>query len=559
MSAYPDNLLYYLKSMQGYSRNNVKVLPLTSTTVDSGQPMQFRLPTNSLIDLSTWTLHGTRKLENTNKTGGGRCMFGKDTASMIRSLQIQIGGQTIQNLDNYNVVWQALKDQTMSPAAEECMGYLEGAYKNVKIPSNTDDSKAAPFIIRNWLGFFQASPSILDTSLTGEIVITITWDQDRRNWAVGNSDAANCTFKCENLFSTVDLISIQDGVYEQVARQALESGMMLEIPVPSYYKFDSFNESNNYTTRFTIGCQSLDAAMILQRLSKRGFDDPVLHDFANTGNPAVTVTNNSSKLDGTQITDNVKLNIAKLIAGVTVTSVDGSGNGTLAAVPSHSFINLTTDVGGAIPDLDVDLHAKGDAIMGSAHKHIQSGLQFNGSAASDEPGNGWYFEVNGAHVPSHRVRRSDTLHYNKIAFGVHGTDHGNLMATALSIRDDNATHLSAHNNEELEEVMSTQFIPVMRFNHASSDKRLLSGIDCRSNPVQLSFTANASHVGSDELLQPSEAGRPCLKHTAAYETAATSSATNKKATLASGLDVMVVALCTSTLMLGAGQQLSFSA
>ena len=551
MASYPDNLLYYLKSMQGYSRNNVKILPLTQTAgVRQGDTMQFRLPTNSLIDLSTWTLHGHRKLTYPTGASGHLAMFGKDTASMVRGLQIQIGGQTIQNLDAYNVVWQALKDQTMSPAAEKCLGYLEGAYVNLKGGAGVNDikvqkaqdSEKAPFIIRNWLGFFQASPSILDTALTGEIVVTIAFDPDRRNWAAGNASAAQCGFELEELYSTVDLISIQDGVYEMVARQALESGMMLEIPVPSYYKFESNNNNQSYTTRFTIGCQSLDAAMVLQRLTSRAFEDPLLHKNAHTGDLTVAVTQSTAA--GVAIDESKIANVTAQLTPTQVANASGSGAANQTLAVSFASTSFPAD------SIAVTQPAyTGNGSLGIRHKRVQSGLQFNGSAATDAVGNGWYFEVNGAHVPSHRVRRSDTLHYNKIAFGVHGTDHGNLMSLALANRlDDDGDNNKAHAGPDLEEVFSTQFIPVMRFNHASSDKRLLSGIDCRSNPVQLSFTAVGAGTGgtSSDFFNND---KPRKKQATVFS----------GSELGSDIDTMVVALCTSTLMLGAGQQLSFSA
>ena len=81
-------------------------------------------------------------------------------------------------------------------------------------------------------------------------------------------------------------------------------------------------------------------------------------------------------------------------------------------------------------------------------------------------------------------------------------------------------------------ILENQWIPVVRFNHAASDKRLLSGIDARSNPVQIAYNGNSGGV-------------QIVDGSTGY-------------TL-NNLTVSVVALCTSTLMVGAGQQLSFSA
>lgn len=454
MSMYPDNLLYFVKKLSGYSRNNVKVLPLTSTTSGNGQVVQFRLPTNSLIDLSTWCMHGRLEVEGDS---ANKAAFGRDTASMIRNVQIQVGGQTIQNLNQYNLVWQALKQLTMNPTTSTNNGFLE---LDAPVVTPTADQKpdnggGVPFVIRNWLGFFQASPSIIDTSLLGEIVISLTIESDRHMYAVEDSSNTAVTLTLKQLFGSIDLISIQDGVYDMVAQQALASGLMLEIPVPNYFTFQGSSTSGSaHSQRFTIGCQSLDAAMVLQRKK--------------------------------------------------ITSGAGS-----SAPPTRGYA-------------------------------IQKGLNFHGMDCSTDDGSGWYFEVNGAQVPNHRIPRDYTFTYAKLAFGIHGADHSNLLGHLPAASTNNSVGglsrsggtKSGYVSGELAGLQETQWIPVVRFNHAASDKRLLSGIDARSNPVQIAY--NGSSGGKQ------------IRDGAASDVTA-------------NLDVSVVALCTSTLMVGAGQQLSFSA
>lgn len=488
MSMYPDNLLYFVKKLSGYSRNNVKVLPLTSTTSGNGQVVQFRLPTNSLIDLSTWCVHGRMAVEGDS---ANKAAFGRDTASMIRNVQIQVGGQTIQNLNQYNLVWQALKQLTMSPQTSNNSSYLE--FDSPPLVPSADQKPGTgdgvPFVIRQWLGFFQASPSIIDTSLLGEIVVSLTIETDRFLYSVADSSNVAVTLTLKQLFGSIDLISIQDGVYDMVAQQALASGLMLEIPVPNYFTFQGASTTGSaHSQRFTIGCQSLDAAMILQRKS-------------------------------------------------------GLTTGADSAPTANGYV-------------------------------IQKGLRFSGEDCASEAGSGWYFEVNGAQVPSHRVSRDDTFHYQKVAFGVHGADHANLIgyannadsvvAASAGITGENASAgvaisiTEAQLNSGLvktksnalcnirraadtasglvtvdaDAILENQWIPVVRFNHAASDKRLLSGIDARSNPVQIAYNGSA---GGNKLVDGN-----------AY-------------TAVTNMAVSVVALCTSTLMVGAGQQLSFSA
>lgn len=562
MTSYPDNLLYYVKKMQGYSRNNVKVLPLTTTKAKFGDTITFRLPTNALIDLSSWVLHGD--LNVVGKSINAPVRFGRDSASMIRSMQVQIGGQTIQNLDHYNVVWQALKQLTQSEAASSCNKYLEwdqdflpanrgnfkdgahnhdqttaegvgvlapggrrGYHTGVNHQKTSDDrSNTAPFICKNWLGFLASSPSILDTSLTGEIVISLTLETDPANFAHGASqgtqdgskvdtskfggdgagtkpefDASNSFV--ENLFSTLDIINIADGVYEMVARQALDSGMLIEVPVPNYYTFMDSSPGFTFTTRFSIGCQSLDAAMCLLRRSDFTGDAGLNYKQGTPGG-ANTLTNWDDDLK----------NVYRQ------TYVGAYHSSTAGRTAEEAFKK--------------DAAFDDKVVFGLPYYAIQKGLRFNGLPSQEARNDGWQWEINGAFVPAHRVNRQDTLYYQKHAFGIQGADHGCLTGGKSGIRPSNRSSVFDRNDML---VLDRHYIPVVRFSHGASDKRMLSGIDARSNPVQLAFNS---------------------RHSLTF-TGPTSGAQSGQYDKDVSVRVMVVALCTSTLMIGAGQQLSFAA
>ena len=428
MSMYPENLLYMIKKMQGYSRNNCKILPLTSTTSQNGGVVQVRLPTNSLISLESFALHGNMTVTGATKAA----TFARHSSSLIRSMQVQVGGQTVQHLNNYGTVWSALQQSTQGVNASSSNKLLEFDAPVVAITKSM--TTPTPFIVKDMLGFFQASPSIIDTSLLGEIVISFTIESDPLKYSFNETGCTGVSLALSNLFCSLDIISIQDGVYDMVAQQALQSGLQLEIPIPSYYTFQHAAASDDYNTQFTIGCQSLDACMVLQTLSGQGF----------------------------------------------------ANNSTISA--ANGLV-------------------------------VQRGLAFDGASACVTDGDGWYFQVNGSQVPSHRVNKQNTPYYQKLAFGVMGADHGNQHAISI-VRDDIESGWKA---ADLTLVDSTQYIPVVRFNHSSADRRLLSGVDARSNPVSLQFN------------HKSDGGSAVPK------------------------TVLVVALVTSTMTIGAGQQISFSA
>ena len=59
--AIPSGMLYRCKSIQGVSKQTLKIVPLSGqTTATNGQKIIFALPPNSLVDLSTleWNFTG---------------------------------------------------------------------------------------------------------------------------------------------------------------------------------------------------------------------------------------------------------------------------------------------------------------------------------------------------------------------------------------------------------------------------------------------------------------------------------------------------------------------
>ena len=58
MSVYPRSLSHYLNRLSGYNKNTVKLNVLGSTSASQGDIIQVDLPTNSIVDLSSfaWSL-----------------------------------------------------------------------------------------------------------------------------------------------------------------------------------------------------------------------------------------------------------------------------------------------------------------------------------------------------------------------------------------------------------------------------------------------------------------------------------------------------------------------
>ena len=198
--ALPQGLLYRYKKISNLSRQNLKLPPNNGQgDVWAGQKIIVTLPQNALIDLSTFTMDfkGYTQHNGTNGVTGptGYCQsrfFPRNTQSLIETLEIKIGGQTRQLINNYGYIYNILNDFTTGTDATNknrigqnadpsCKYYYSnsGVRRRCGFPIGLiADQKSAndydDYTIRNWLGFFQGSTSIIDTSMFGQIDIEIS-------------------------------------------------------------------------------------------------------------------------------------------------------------------------------------------------------------------------------------------------------------------------------------------------------------------------------------------------------------------------------------------------
>ena len=197
--ALPQGLLYRYKKISNISRQNMKFPPNNGQgEVWAGQKIIVTLPQNALVDLSTFTMDfkGYTQHNGTSSVGPlGYCQsrfFPRNTQSLIETLEIKIGGQTRQLINNYGYIYNILNDYTTGTDATNknrigqnadpsCKYYSSksGSRRRCGFPLGLiSDPKSAndqdDYTIRNWIGFFQGSTSIIDTSMFGQIDIEIT-------------------------------------------------------------------------------------------------------------------------------------------------------------------------------------------------------------------------------------------------------------------------------------------------------------------------------------------------------------------------------------------------
>ena len=181
MSVYPRNLSAFLNRLSGYNKNNVKMNVLGAAEANQGDTIQVDLPTNSIVDLSSlaWAfdvVYADPTEANQKTSPPIQC------EGLISRLAIEVNGQTLCNLTNYNQLFHALLYMTATEdyqqqrmvAQSNSSASAAGGAVDIDAGAGAAD-RTQSHVIGIWVGFLgSAKPNFLDTSLLGNVRITIT-------------------------------------------------------------------------------------------------------------------------------------------------------------------------------------------------------------------------------------------------------------------------------------------------------------------------------------------------------------------------------------------------
>ena len=266
MSVYPRNMSAFLNKLSGYNKQNVKLNVLGSSDANHGDVIQVDLPTNSIVDLSSlaWSFAVTYGAPG----AGAGIDLPVNAESVISRLAVEVNGQTLVNLTNYNALFHALlyttatedyQLQRLVAQANTTDGNGQGTSATV---AANGAATTRQHVVDSWVGFIgSAKPNFLDTSLLGNVRISITLaGADIITGAGGNR-----AYSIADQHFSIDTVMIGDGLYDAMVNQMLASGAPIEVPFKNYFSFTSQNASMDQTTNFAVASQSIDRLWAIAR------------------------------------------------------------------------------------------------------------------------------------------------------------------------------------------------------------------------------------------------------------------------------------------------------
>jgi hypothetical protein len=291
-AGFPRNLAYSVKNLSGFSKQTVKLTPDNYTDVAAGSTIRVKLPPNCLVDLRTLTAY----FEGTITTSAGTAHFPRLSSSLIEQLTIYVNGTMIENIQNYNILYNTLydltcaNDQTSKRFLENIDPSTSYNTTNLQVINNTQgavvNDASKPMLINNWLGFIgSASTPVISTSDTNTIELEIRFAPATVLWQGGTASVTNANYKLSKIRFTISKIVFNDPTYYQLkASKLLSDGLLIGYKSYICNKSSTLNKDTSISYNINVNASSLDNIIATVQTTAPDTISPLLL----TGSPHVT-------------------------------------------------------------------------------------------------------------------------------------------------------------------------------------------------------------------------------------------------------------------------------
>ena len=260
-SGYPSNLAFLARRLSGFSRQTIRLLPINMTsasaTSSSGTPVSVMLPSNAILDLDTLSMF----FQGSTTTSAGTACFPKNIETVVRNLNLMCGDRTIDNILEYGKLWNDIMDHTSGTDSEIKRSVMNNGGTVVKskiIGGTIANETGVRYAINSWLGFIgSCRPRMVDSSLMNPLKLTLELAPSQI--LVQSTSATNPQYSLSDIFFTIDIVNVLDGVLSATYYKMLSSSpdAYLEFPYSRWSMFSSVGGTSG-TTIFNNSSQSLD-------------------------------------------------------------------------------------------------------------------------------------------------------------------------------------------------------------------------------------------------------------------------------------------------------------
>ena len=280
-ASFPKNLAYNIKTLSGFSKTTVKLTPDRTGTINHGETIKVKLPSNTIVDLRTFTMF---MKGSTGQTSGSKVHFPRLTSSLIKTLALYVNGTLIERIDNYNILYNKLYDLDGGGVDQVSKRFLENADPSIgfKVVSDVDDVtggnasiKTKPatanedkqkLMVNNWLGFLSTcNCPCPDTNDLNNVEVEITFADEKVLWAASaanpgsNPNVGGAKYTLDDVHFTISKIVFNDPLYYNLkASKLLSSGLTIGYQTYIASKTAAVNKGTSVNVLTTVNSTSLD-------------------------------------------------------------------------------------------------------------------------------------------------------------------------------------------------------------------------------------------------------------------------------------------------------------
>jgi hypothetical protein len=283
MSAYSSALAYMLDRLSGFSTNTFRLETQGADTATSNKILRFTLPSNSLINLRSFSLHFNATANGVAGAGG---RLPPKIETLVERVEISVGGIQLSAGSNFYNVLSHAKQALMGDKSDPILGHPDlvrqiSYVDNTTITTTNNETyvstnKSCQFCIDHWEGFLgTCEPKLFDSALVPDMVVSIYLAD---NTVLGSSagvtlggagatdinDAGTltATWAMANIHATIECCGLNSNVYDNMVENIIATKGALELPFKNYV---SFQDSTSNSTRFSVATQSLDRLWFVWR------------------------------------------------------------------------------------------------------------------------------------------------------------------------------------------------------------------------------------------------------------------------------------------------------
>jgi hypothetical protein len=196
----PESVFESVRSFQQYIKRTVRIEPQgTSGSITGNQQVEFALPVGTLVDISSLAV----MLEGITLTGTSPALPAFSD-SFIQRVEVLSNGNTIQVINNYNVIMTLMRGLAESTDHATSFGNVYQGTSNAAVTATNANWVN---IISNWLGFLGCKKLIDVSTHSGMMDLRVRLTMAPNNILAGTDSP---TYSIGKIYATVNVVAMSE-------------------------------------------------------------------------------------------------------------------------------------------------------------------------------------------------------------------------------------------------------------------------------------------------------------------------------------------------------------